>query len=174
VLLSATALFSLTYDPPRLALAALIGFYLLFALISINPFQLTLWSSPDVQIEPLSVARAGGLRVGSSDARLYEDLIALVQLHAAGKFMYAAPDCPEVYFLSGLESPTRHYFEYAEDPNGHTKRTLNALDNLHVNVVAINNNPQFSGPMSPELQGELEERFPHSAEIGKFQVRWKK
>jgi hypothetical protein len=154
-------------------LATLIGFYLLFAFVSITPFQLAFWSSPHVRIEPLTVARASGLRVESSDARLYNDLIPLLQRHAVGKFMYAAPDCPEVYFLSGLESPTRHYFDYAEDPRDYAKRTLSALDSLNVNVVAINSNPQFSGPMSPALYGAIEERFPHSAEIGKFQVRWK-
>jgi hypothetical protein len=111
--------------------------------------------------------------VESSDARLYNDLIPLLQQHAVGKFMYAAPDCPEVYFLSGLESPTRHYFDYAEDPRDYAKRTLSTLDNLNVSVVAINGNPQFSGPMSTAVYGALEERFPHSAEIGKFQVRWK-
>jgi hypothetical protein len=173
VILAATALFSLRSHPPRLALATLIGFYLLFAFVSITPFRLAFWSSPDVRSEPLTVARASGLRVESSDARLYNELIPLVQLHAAGKFMYAAPDCPEVYFLSGLESPTRHYFDYAEDPRDYAKRTLSALDTLNVNIVAINSSPQFSGPMSPALYGALEERFPNSAEIGKFQVRWK-
>jgi hypothetical protein len=87
--------------------------------------------------------------------------------------MYAAPDCPEVYFLSGLESPTRHYFDYAEDPRDYSKRTLSVLDSLNVNTVAINRDPQFSGPMSPALYGSLQERFPNSTEIGKFEVRWK-
>jgi hypothetical protein len=173
VILAATALFSLKSRPPRLALATLMAFYLLFAFVSVTPFQLTFASSPDVRIEPLTVARARGLRVESSDARLYNDLIPLLQLHAAGKFMYAAPDCPEVYFLSGLESPTRHYFDYAEDPRDYSKRTLSALDSLNVNIVAINSDPQFSGPMSPALYGSLQERFPNSTEIGKFEVRWK-
>jgi hypothetical protein len=173
VILAATALFSLPSHPPRLALATVIGFYLLFAFHSITPFQLAFWSSPAVRIEPLTVARASGLRVESSDARLYNELIPLLQRHAAGKFIYAAPDSPEVYFLSGLESPTRHYFDYAEDARDYAKRTLSALDRLNVNVVAINGKPQFSGPMSPALHEALEERFPYSAELGKFQVRWK-
>jgi hypothetical protein len=87
--------------------------------------------------------------------------------------MYAAPDSPEVYFLSGLQSPTRHYFDYAEDPSDYIKRTLNAIDRLDVNVVAINRNPQFSGPMPAELYVALQARFPKSDEIGKFEVRWK-
>jgi len=87
--------------------------------------------------------------------------------------MYAAPDCPEVYFLSGLESPTRHYFEYAEEPVGHTARILNALDRLNVNVIAINSAPDFSGRMPPDLKGALEKRYPHFAELDRFQVRWK-
>jgi hypothetical protein len=39
--------------------------------------------------------------------------------------------------------------------------------------VAINRDPLFSPMMSHELESELERRFPHSAESGKFTVRWK-
>jgi hypothetical protein len=140
--------------------------------LRVNSFRLTL-GTQDAHFERLTVPRALGLRVESSDARLYNDLIPLLQRHAVGKFMYAAPDCPEVYFLSGFKSPMRHSFEFAGDTVGNIAQILHTLDGLNVNVVAINEDPQFSGPMSPALYGALEERFPHSAEIGKFQVRWK-
>jgi hypothetical protein len=122
----------------------------------------------------LNIARAGGLRVESSDAQLYEKLISRVQAHAAGKFIYAAPDCPEVYFLSGLKRPVRHYFDFAEGSSGHTDQILNELEILNVNVVAINKDSQFSGSMSPDLQVALEQRYPQFEGIGRFQVRWKK
>ena len=71
----------------------------------------------------------------------------------------------------GLENPARHYFDCAEDPRDFTKRTLSALERLDVNIIAINRNPQFSGPMPPDLYGALEARFPDPDEIGKFEVR---
>jgi hypothetical protein len=128
----------------------------------------------DSQIERLSVARAGGLRVESSDAQLYEELIPLVRAHAQGNFIYAAPDCPEVYFLSGLKSPARHYFDFAEAPVGHAEGIMYQLDRLNVNVVTISSNSQFSGSMAADLRSALEQRYPHFEGVGKFQVRWKR
>jgi len=162
--------------PPRFILGVLIVFYLLFVVVRVTPGFLNHMGAeyaPDTQTQRLTVARAGGLRVDSADALLYDKLIPLVQSHATGKFIYAAPDCPEVYFLSGLESPTRHYFQYAEDSVDYLPRTLKMLEHLNVNVVAINEEPQFSGPLSEDLQAALEQRYPHSVEVGHFQVRWK-
>ena len=68
----------------------------------------------------------------------------------------------------------RHYFDFAEDPVGHTTRILHALESFNVNVVAIYKHPEFSGPMPPDLKGALEKRYPHFAELDRFQVRWKK
>jgi hypothetical protein len=175
-ILAAAALFASAVHPPRYALGALLVFYLLFAVLRVTPgfiYQIGLRYAPDTQTERLTLARAGGLRVDSSDARLYEELIPLVQSHAGGKFVYAAPDCPEVNFLSGLRSPTRAYFDLAEDPLGHTERILRAIDNLEINLVAINLNPKHSNPMDGELRHALDLRFPHSSEIGHFVVRWK-
>jgi hypothetical protein len=173
VILAAMALFTSVPNPPTLALGTLSVFYLLFVIFSVTPYHLGLQYDQHPQIEELTIPRAGGLRVESSDAHVYEDLISLVQLHAIGRFIYAAPDCPEVYFLSGLQSPSRHYFEYAEDQADHVGWVLQQLNSLNVNVVAIKKTPRFSGPMSADLQRALELRFPHSKEVGFFEVRWK-
>ena len=69
----------------------------------------------------------------------------------------------------GLASCIRDYFKYAKDRDGHSKWAPNPLERVNVSVVTINGNPQFSGPMSPELRGALEERFPHfGSAISKF------
>src|SRR5439155_25723243 len=109
VILAATALFASAAQPPRFVLGALLCFYLLFVILRVSPgliYELGTKYAPDIQTNRLTIARAGGLRVQPSDALLYDELIPLVQSHAAGKFIYAAPDCPEVYFLSGLQNPT--------------------------------------------------------------------
>jgi hypothetical protein len=175
-ILAAAALFASAAHPPRYALGALLVFYLLFAVLRVTPgfiYQIGLRYAPDTQTERLTLSRAGGLRVDPSDAQLYEELIPLVQSHAGGKFVYAAPDCPEVNFLSGLPSPLRTALDFSEDPLGHAERILRAIDNLEINVVAINLNPKHSSPMDAELKHALDLRFPHSSEIGYFQVRWK-
>jgi hypothetical protein len=176
VILLATALFASAAHPPRFVLGALLAFYLLFAVLRVTPafiYQKGLQHAPDAQTVRITLARAGGLRVDPSDAQLYEELIPLVQSHAEGKFIYAAPDCPEVYFLAGLRSPTRTYFDFSEDPIGHTERILDTIDHLGINVVAINLNPKHSSEMNDELRHALDQRFPHSEEVGDFHVRWK-
>ena len=176
VILLATAIFASAAHPPRFVLGVLLVFYLLFAVLRVTPgfiYQMGSRYAPDAQTERLTLARAGGLRVGPSDAQLYDELIPLVQSHAAGKFIYAAPDCPEVYFLAGLRSPSRTYFDFSEDPLGQTERILGAIDHLKINVVAINSNPKHSSPMDAELRLALDQRFPHSEELDDFEVRWK-
>jgi hypothetical protein len=175
-ILTAAALFALADRPPRFVLGALLAFYLLFAVLRVTPafiYHMGNSYAPDTQTERLTLPRAGGLRVDPGDAELYERLIPLVQSHAAGNFVYAAPDCPEVYFLSSLQNPTRTFFDYFDDPEGRTERILRTLENRNVNVVVINSEPQFSGPMLPDLKEALEDRFSHFEEIGRFQVRWK-
>ena len=175
-ILFAAALLASAARPPHFALGALLVFYLLFAVLRVTPgfvYKMALHHPPNPKTQRLTIPRADGLIVEAGEARLYEELIPLVQRHAAGRPIYAAPDCPDVYFLSGLQSPTRHYFEFADDPGGHTERILNLLQDLSVNVVAINKAPRFSGTMSPELLGALELRYPRFEDVGSFQVRWK-
>jgi hypothetical protein len=174
VILTVFGLSEFFWSPPRLALGVLAGFYLLFVLVSVSPFHLGLRSKSNSETQRLMLARAGGLRVESTAARTYEELIALVQSHASGKFIYAAPDCPEVYFFSGFQSPSRHYFQYAEDRDEQDLQIMERLNSLRVNVVAIKNDPRFSGPLAPDLEAELEKEYPNSAIVDDFVVRWDK
>lgn len=173
VLLAGTAFFESVPHPPRLALAALVAFYLLFALIDVTPYRLGLQRDEFAPFRTLALPRAGGLQVESGVASMYEETIGTVDAHAKVKFTYCLPDCPEIYYLAGLKSPSRHYFEYAEGEGDRTDAILGQIEALKVNVVVINRNPLFSPMVSQELESELEKRFPHSAESGKFIVRWK-
>jgi hypothetical protein len=161
---------------PKFLLSTLLSFYLLFAVLRMVPgfiYRLGNSSYPDVQTTPLALPRAGGLRINVDDALLYERLIPLIQKHAIGEYAYAAPDCPEVYFLSGLRNPTRTLFDFFDDPENHTERILSAMERNRVNVVAILKNPAFSVPLAPGLRAALAGRFPNSSTVGRFEVRWR-
>ena len=41
-------------------------------------------------------------RVSGEEKAEYETMVRLLREHSDGGFVYAAPDCPEVYFLSAL------------------------------------------------------------------------
>ncbi len=154
--------------------AAVLCFYLLFAVLDNQGFVYTqaYYFAPSDQTEVLSLDR-GGLRVSKEEKEEYESLVPLLQRYAKGGFVYAAPDCPEVYFLSGLRNPTRTVFDFFDDPTDRTARVLSQLEDHDVHVIAINRQPSFSGEMPIDLSDSLVDRFPHATEVGRFQVRWK-
>lgn len=173
VILAGAAFLESVPNPPRVALAALAAFYLLFALIDVTPYKLGLQRDEGASFRKLALPRAGGLIVEGAVASMYEETVGAISAHAKGEFAYCAPDCPEVYYLAGLRSPSRHYFEYAEGEGERTSAILQQMEALKVNVIAINRDPEFSLMMSRELENELERRFPNSVENWKFTVRWK-
>ena len=162
--------------PSTLVPLALLVFYLLFAVWRFTPGWLVDYGYAALSDQPsalLRVPRAGGLRISPVDADVYQQLVGVVEAHAHGRFIYAAPDCPEVYFLSGRRNPTRTMFEFFDDPNRRTARILNTLQADDVRLVVINTHPLFSGALDATLGAELARRFPASQQIGPFTVRWR-
>jgi hypothetical protein len=174
-ILAVAGLFASLRRPPGLALAVLVIFYLLFAVVRFTPMMLCRdWGFGEChQLGRLTLERGGMLLVTKEEALLFDELIPLIQTHARGKFMYATPGCPEVYFLSGLRNPTRTLFELFDDPVGRTERILDALQSHGVNIVALNEAGFRDEPIEPALRTAIEQRFPQSQEIGDFEVRWK-
>ncbi len=126
------------------------------------------------QTETLRIPRGGGLRVDAAARDEIEEVVALVDALAAGPYVYAAPDAPEIYVLTGRRNPTRTLFDFLDpDPETHTRRTLAALDSTGVAVAIINRRPFFSDPVSPELVAGLQARYPMAREVGRFLVVWR-
>ena len=120
----------------------------------------------------IGVPRAG-LRIPDHEAQMYHVAVTMLQQHARGGYTWASPDCPELYFLSGLRNPTRSLFDFFDDPTGRTPRILQALDRHGVTAVVLNRAPQFSPQVADDLVAAIEERYPYGADVGKFQVRWR-
>jgi hypothetical protein len=116
----------------------------------------------------------GGLRVLDSTAAEYGALVSLVRAEARGRFIYATPDCPEVYFLTGFRNPTRTVFDLFDDPVNRTSRILGLLERDSVNLVVLNSRPGHSPPVPRDLAEGFAERFPQKSVIGRFTVRWRR
>lgn len=173
--LAAAAVVAALPAPPGLPAAATLAFYLLFAVRWIHPgfiYDMGLHYSRDDQTARLALDR-GGLLVTPADSDLYARLVATVRSQARGPWIYATPDCPEVYYLTGLRNPTRTLFDFFDDPAGRTARILSTLDGDSVRVAVINRKPGFSGPVPADLEAGLERRFPNAVTIGRFDVRWR-
>jgi hypothetical protein len=116
----------------------------------------------------------GGLVVPSYDADMYNAAVMVLHRHARGGYTWASPDCPEIYFLSGLQNPTRTMYDFFDDPTGRTARIVAALERHGVTAVVLNRFPQFSPNIPDDLVAELERRYPFGTDVGKFHIRWQR
>ena len=174
--LAAGALLAFIPRPPRVALGFLLVFYLLFVVYRVTPafvFDMGYNAAPDVQTEPLKLARGGNLRVDPVQADEYKELIPFIQTHTSEEYMYAGPDCPEIYFLTGLKNPTRTLGDSFDEPEGRTERILQAIEAHHLTVLTFNEKAAFAGTINRELEQVVQSRFPQSKQIGNFRVMWR-
>jgi hypothetical protein len=180
--LSLLALFSARRPRDRVALGSLLVFYLVFA-VWLHPPNFAevryVHRGTPMHLRPLALARAGGIRVPATLATEYETVTRLVLEHARGPYIYAGPDCPEVYFLSSKRSPTGTFVDpYLEsdffNPLARSRRLLSAIRKHGVTAVVLHVGGWLdSGPMPAALRAALESEFPLSRRVGDFDVRWK-
>lgn len=171
------ALAVLTSGAQRLGsvLAIAAAFYGVFGVLRVNPgfiYNMGLHYERVALDQPLALPR-GGLRVTRADQQLYQALVDTVQAHAgSSRYLYATPDCPEVYFLAGRLNPTRSQFEFLGGDQVADTAILGSLARHAVRVIVINGTPEFSAGLQPALAAELSRRFPAQRQIGRFTVRW--
>jgi hypothetical protein len=175
VILCAVAL--LRYAPPLARAVPLLGaaFLLAFAVFRVNTSRLYgmgVLYMPYPATEVIDMPRAG-VSVPDYEAKMYRLTVPILQQHARGGYTWAAPDAPELYFLSGLRNPTRTLFDFFDDTTGRSARILETLDRHAVTAVVLNVAPKFSPEIAPDLAAEIRRRYPNAADVGKFQVRWR-
>ena len=128
----------------------------------------------DEQTVPLTLPRAQGLRVSRHDATEYQELIPFVKKVAAGHHVFAAPECPEVYFLSDLRNHTPILFDFFHPPQEYQSQVQALLDRSDsVKVVVLYEAPEFSSEQLKVLRTLVPPRFPESRTIGNFTVFWR-
>ena len=127
---------------------------------------------PHEETEALEVVRARGIRVSPGQKREVEQLVAALQRTDTGPAILALPDAPEVYFLTGLDNPTRTLFDFFDDQEQRTEQVLSLVDDLGLTVVVLNRGQIFSPPIEGVLLDSLEARFGWSAEAGRFRILW--
>jgi hypothetical protein len=175
VILAAVALGR--YLQPRAVLVpwAVLAFFTAFAVLRVNDstlYAMGIAYRPYLRTAPLGLER-GGLEVPVVHAEAYRELVPLLRAHARGGYTWASPDCPEIYFLSGLRNPGRSLFDFFENPTGRTARVLDMLERHGVTVIVLNARPAFSPVPSDDLVAALESRYPYARNVGPFHVRWR-
>ncbi|HWZ59868.1 MAG TPA: glycosyltransferase family 39 protein [Gemmatimonadaceae bacterium] len=156
---------ALALAPTRGAVVVAVG-CLVFALVRLDVMS--------ERMAPLAIPRGGPL-VSADINEKYQTLVRVVRDHArGGEYIYAGPDSPQVYFLTGYRNPTGTIYEMFDDTTGRTSRVLRAIDAHGVTTVVITVRPDnVSGPMDPVLRAALTERFPETTTVGQYVVRWR-
>lgn len=152
----------------------LLAFFTGFAVLRTNATRIAsigAWYQRPPPLARLTMNR-GGVDVPQSDARNYGALVTKLRAHARGAYTWASPDAPEVYFLSGLQNPTRTLFEVFDVHPSSPAQLMRTLDSRDVTAVVLGT-PSFSPPIGPVMYALLSARFPHSEYVGNFQLRWR-
>ena len=171
VVLALLALTTIRRQPvSRAVLALILCFYILFAAIRITPRHIYrnfsfLPDSPPLQ--SFHLPRAAGIT--GAFAGNYEAAAQIVREHSPNGLLVATPECPDLYFLSGLQNPTGN--DHGFSP-GELSRIIERPD---LNVLVINMQPVFPQQLpTPVVARRIVQLFPHSQQIGKYWIGWRK
>ncbi len=180
LVLGACVASTLSDRPPVRLHAVWMGIHVAFGIAWVNPATpgaIGVHFEAPAPRAPLDVPR-GGLLVHPVQAATYSLLLQVVTQHASpGGYIYATPDCPEVYFLTAQKNPTRTMYDFFDqdigNPQVRNARLLTLLEERAVNVVVLNRVPDFSPGVDAALVASFEERFPNSVDAYPFHVRWR-
>jgi hypothetical protein len=174
VVLVALAMYG--YMRPIGAVAGLlVAFFAAFAVFRVNHTPIPTMGvsyAPPYQMTRLKLER-GGIEIPRTHAMVYDSLVPMLRAHARGKYTWASPDTPEIYFLSGLDNPTRTLFEVFDDSTNSNARVLRSLDEHGVTAIVLNSSPGFSAPIAHPWFVQLAARYPHAQWVGPYQLRWR-
>lgn len=146
-------------------------FYLAFPIVSLNQGFLAFHSEQVAHSRSPFTLERSSLHVSPQHRETYEQIIALIDANTSpNSTIYAAPDCPEIYFLSGRSNPTRTMYDFFDDPAGRNDRIAEMLDKQNVQCCVVNMQPLFSSKMDKTLQREIQRRFPRLHSVGPFVV----
>lgn len=176
-ILCAAALVSPFPRISREMLAAFVAGFFIFMVFAATPgfiYVLGFGRRPEAQKYAIQTARAGGLRVDPESAAVYNALIPVVRAHAGDGEFYAAPDCPEVYFLTGYRNLTPDIYDFLRPESRDADRILALVADPRVRVVVMNTEPPLSPPLPREVMSAIVREFPAGEMAGAFEIRWRR
>jgi hypothetical protein len=160
--------------PPRMVLYSSFAFYALFAALDVQPHFLARRYKIDYDSTPLTLPRAGGIRVSREAAAQYTELIPFIKKIAGRDAVLAGPDCPEIYFLAGLKNQTPIIFDSLEDTRDYEHNMKSLFDRPNFLKAAVLHDATISGAFQLQvLRSLVISRFPNSRKIGLFTVYWR-
>jgi hypothetical protein len=172
--LLAAFLLSRLSRPPRLLLFTAVAFYVLFPIFVIRAHYIGRRYHIDFDSTPLNLPRAGPIRVSRVEAAEFAELIPFVKKIAGQSAIFAGPDSPEVYFLTGFKNQTPFLFDSIKDPNDYEREVRSLFENSDsIKVAVLNDTLGSATHQLLVLRSIVMPRFPQSHKIGSFTVYWR-
>jgi hypothetical protein len=176
-LLAAVSVLRVTNPAKTLMLPMFVTFLFLFGLFRLIPSPLNPGGKKGIyfdrgEVTALLDLPRSRLRVPASQAIGYRDLVELLRERAEGP-IWAGPDAPEVYFLSGIPNRTRTMFEFLRLRPASGRGFVDELESRGVSMVVVNLVPGFSEPIAPASIDSLRVAFPGERQIMDYLVLWK-
>jgi hypothetical protein len=109
----------------------------------------------------------GGIDIPAEHA-FYVDLLDHLE-HHGGAPIYAGPDAPEIYFLSGTVNPTPVLFDFLTD-TWRIDQLEPAIRAGELAAVVVNRSPDFSSPLPQGLVDIVKNEYPDRHSFGWFDV----
>ena len=150
------------------------GFLLAFGSLRVNPGTVDTMGHSFRRTDEVAVLTLprSGLRVRAVSAARYEQLIGVVEELAPGRTMWAGPDAPEVYFLSGVQNQTRTMFDFLDV----TTSSMTIVERIHAaraSLVVLQMLPSFASPPDSATIATLRAEFPHTRALPRFLLLWR-
>ena len=115
----------------------------------------------------------GGLRVSAYDSSRYKYVLEVIAQHRGDGTVYAGPELPEVYFLSGQQSPGRDSYSLFAHPVTDSTGLPRLFNADAANVIVIKRRPMFGAPLSDAIYQWLAIRYPLGQRMDTLEVRWR-
>ena len=159
---------------PGVVQLVIVVFLLVFGIVRVNPGTAESFGRHFMESDETMRLRlpGSGLRVRPSDAARYEALIGAVQILAKDRTLWAGPDAPEVYFLSGVPNRTRTLFDFLDAGAG-TVPLIERVRAAQASLVVLNLQPDFSRPPDQATVDALRAEFPNTRSVPGFLVFWR-
>jgi hypothetical protein len=111
--------------------------------------------------------------VTKRDRRVYRSVTGMLERHGSGRYIWAGPDAPELYFLTDRRNPTRSFGGRLDDQSPQRRALLENLERHGVTAIAINHRPGFRNNLDAVTARMLRLAYPNHEDVGKFEVRWR-
>ena len=94
--------------------------------------------------------------------RMYSSLIPRIHEETSpDDYIFATPDCPDIYFLSGRRNPTPFMYDFFDDRADRGQQLVRMIEEKKIRVVVVNRNPVFTDAIPQELHDYLNREFNH-------------